>query len=245
MIFLADSQNLQFFGVRDVVGCDEAWEIAGKDVNLRLATDCILKGYPMVSLRTDWFLEEPERLLGENFFRRDAKDVALELLGKILVHGGSAGIIVETEAYYGSKDPASRAYKGKKGYNSGMWLPGGHVFIYMVHANWMLNITTDMEDAQAVLIRALEPIAGIGKMHQRRGRRIRELCSGPGKLSQALGIERGLNGSPVGTSLKIYDSPWRDFEVARAHRIGVRFDLEEPLRFFIKGNPFVSVKKID
>lgn len=179
-----------------------------------------------------------------SFFERDAKDVALELLGKIIVYNGIAGKIVETEAYYGYKDPASRAYKGKKNYNRGMWLSGGHIFIYMVHANWMFNITTDGDEAQAVLIRSVEPIAGLRKMYGRRGKRLKELCNGPGKWTRAFGIEKDMNEKLLGASIFIAKSPWNDFKVARAHRIGVREDVEEPLRFFIENSKFVSVRKI-
>ncbi len=188
-----------------------------------------------------------ENLLDKSFFQRDAREVAQALLGKFIIRPISKnllmGKIVETEAYYGEKDPASRAYHGKKNYNQGMYLPGGHIFIYMVHANWMLNITTDMEEAQAVLIRAVEPVSGIEKMIElRKKKNLSDLCSGPGKLSQAFHITREMNQKPLGQSLIIMDSPWKKFEIRTSHRIGVREDLEEHLRFFISPNKFVSRK---
>ncbi len=249
MIFLLSTQSpelMDFFGIEGVVPCDEIGGFLGRDMNLRIGTTCmegIPENYPAVDTRTDWFHRDfkPEPL-DIDFFSRSAKRVAIDLLGKLLVVGDVAGIVVETEAYYGDKDPASRAYRGMKEHNKGMWLPGGHIFIYMVHANWMLNITTGADEPQAVLIRAVEPIAGIGEMRRRRGRKLRELCSGPGKLSQAFGICREMNGSRIGEYVTILNSPWEDFQVGTSHRIGVSRDLEEHMRFFVLGNPFISRK---
>lgn len=182
--------------------------------------------------------------LGEDFFRRDAKEVAIGLLGKLVVRKVGkryiVGKIVETEAYFGPDDPASRAYHGKKNYNRGMWLPGGHIFVYMVHANWMFNITTDGNEAQAVLIRAVEPLAGIDLMRKNRDRKIRELCNGPGKWTRAFGINQLFNEQPLRGDIFVAESPWRNFEVGTSKRIGVRADLEEDMRFFIKNSKFVS-----
>ncbi len=206
-------------------------------------------GYPVVNL-----YEEEDRIhpnyhfspLPKKFFERDAKVVARELLGKMLIrvlgHELLVGKIVETEAYYGEGDPASRARKGAKDYNRPMWFRGGHIFVYMVHANWMLNLTTDGDEAQAVLIRAVEPIAGIYLMRKkRRKKKITELCSGPGKLSQSFYIERDMNGKPLGKELIVAKSPRSGFEIRTSHRIGVKEDLEEHLRFFIPSK-FVSRK---
>ena len=182
--------------------------------------------------------------LKADFFRRDAKDVAIDLLGKIIVRKIGKryllGKIVETEAYYGENDPASRAYKGRKNYNRGMWLSGGHIFVYMVHANWMFNITTDDKDAQAVLIRAIEPLSGIDIMVKNRKKEIKNLCNGPGKWSRAFGISPLFNEQPLGKELYIIESPWKYFTVASSRRIGVRRDMDYDLRFYIKNDPFVS-----
>ncbi|OYT60092.1 3-methyladenine DNA glycosylase [Euryarchaeota archaeon ex4484_178] len=210
------------------------------------------KNYPLVMIDGDKdFLprEYSFDILPPTFFQRDAKKVAIELLGKLLVRklreGYIVGKIVETEAYYGPDDPASRAYKGKKDYNKGMWLNGGHIFIYMVHANWMLNITTDKQDAQAVLIRAVEPIAGIHLMRKNRRRKnLKDLCSGPGKLSQSFYITRDMNEKLLGSELLISSSPWKNFEIGKSHRIGVKHDLDEPLRFFIKDSLYISRNKL-
>ncbi len=187
--------------------------------------------------------------INQEFYRRDAREVAISLLGKLLVvrekNETLIGKIVETEAYFGDKDPASRAYHGKKSYNSGMWLEGGHIFIYMVHANWMFNITTDHSEPQAVLIRAVEPLIGIKSMKLRRNnRKTTELCNGPGKWSRAFGIRKEHNGMALRDEIFVAESPWTDFDVARTGRIGVREDLDEPLRFYIKNSKFVSKTKI-
>jgi len=206
------------------------------------------QGYPVGIIEEDRDYVHPQyqfQVLPFNFFERDAKKVAKDLLGKLLVRklGNNyiIGKIVETEAYYGPEDPASRAKKGKKEYNTPMWFPGGHIFIYMVHANWMLNFTTDYDEAQAVLIRAVEPIAGIYLMRKRRKRKnIKELCSGPGKLSQSFYIHGNMNGQKIGDELFVANSPWKGFEIKTSHRIGVSEDVEEHLRFFIFPNEFVS-----
>ena len=183
--------------------------------------------------------------LDDKFFQRGAKDVAISLLGKLIVRKYQGryvvGKIVETEAYFGPGDPASRAYKGKKEYNRGMWLPGGHIFVYMVHANWMFNITTDGVEPEAILIRAVEPLVGIDIMRKNRvGRKTKELCNGPGKWSRAFRIEREHNEKKLGDDIFVADSPWKDFEICSSGRIGVREDLEEDMRFFICNSKFVS-----
>ncbi len=204
-------------------------------------------GYPVshiVDFRDDLDRNFVMKPLPSEFFQRDARDVAIDLLGKIIVRKARrrymVGKIVETEAYYGENDPASRAYHGKKNYNRGMWLKGGHIFIYMVHANWMFNITTDGNDAQAILIRAVEPLAGIDLMMKNRKRKIKELCNGPGKWTRAFGINPLFNGEPLGGEVSIVDSPWKDFEISTSRRIGVKRDMNYDLRFYISGNRFVS-----
>jgi len=178
------------------------------------------------------------------FFERDAKTVAMELLGKLIVRKVDnryiIGKIVETEAYFGANDPASRAYHGKKNYNTGMWLPGGHVFVYMVHANWMFNITTDGVEAQAVLIRAVEPLVGIDLMRRNRPKNIKELCNGPGKWTRAFGITKEFNGKALGDDIFVASQKQRYFEIETSRRIGVRKDLDEDMRFFIKLSSFLS-----
>lgn len=187
--------------------------------------------------------------LPKKFYNRDAAIVARELLGCIIVKRDEEAIlkgkIVETEAYYGLSDPASRA-RDKK---IGVIMNGqpGIAFIYMVHGNWLFNVTTmPVGEASGILIRAVEPLEGIEIMRKRRKKeKLTDLTSGPGKFTKAFGIDKRYNG------LKIYDrhSPIyiteakeRNFEIVESHRIGVKEDLPQPLRFYIKDNKFVSKK---
>ena len=187
-------------------------------------------------------------LLPKKFYDRDAAIVAKDLLGCIIVRKDDAtlkGMIVETEAYYGLSDPASRARKNKS-IGEIMGGEAGRAFIYMVHGNWLFNITTMKKGEQSgVLIRAVEPLEGIEIMKKRRGKEnIRDLTSGPGKFTQAFGIDNTHNGIKIYTRGEIYiEKGQKNFEVERSYRIGVTHDLNIPLRFYIKGNKFVSVSK--
>lgn len=192
-------------------------------------------------------------ILPQEFYARDTATVAKELLGKVLCRkiGDKilAGKIVETEAYFGARDPASRAFGGKKTkVNEGMWSPAGRVFVYMVHNNWMFNIVTSQEnEPAAVLLRAAEPWHEINEMFCNRKQRnkniseVEQLCSGPGKLSQSFLIDRKLQGLDA---TKLNDVFVLDnsevFKTESSHRIGVKKDLRKRLRFYIKGNRFIS-----
>jgi DNA-3-methyladenine glycosylase len=189
------------------------------------------------------------KVLPKSFYARDPAIVAKELLGKILVRNLNgkilSGKIVETEAYYGEKDPASRARRGKLPHCELMWEEPGTVFIYMVHNNWLFNIVTMPKGiASAVLIRALQPLKGIEVMKENRNvSDIKNLTSGPGKLTKALAITKELNGASVTNSkseVYITEGDNEKFETGKSNRIGVSKDLKKPLRFFIKNNPFVS-----
>lgn len=190
-------------------------------------------------------------VLLSGFYSRDTAKVARELLGKILVRKLGTktlkAIIVETEAYYGKDDPASRAYHGKKKFNKVMWENPGRIFIYNVHQYWMLNIIAHQKGkVGGVLIRALEPVDGIETMKKNRPvKQLTNLTSGPGKLTLALLIDKSLNGidtTSVNSPIYVLENKKR-FEIISSHRIGVTRDLEEKLRFYIKGNPFVSRKR--
>ncbi len=183
-----------------------------------------------------------------SFYRRSPEQVAMDLLGKRLVRriegARLSGLIVETEAYYGPEDPASRAREGRKNYNRLMWSLPGLAFIYNVHNYWMFNIVAHRDgEAGAVLIRAIEPKEGIEIMKKnRKVEDIIQLTNGPGKLTRALRIDKSLNGTDVTderSEIFIADREGR-FEVASSHRIGVKRDLNRELRFYIKGNRFVS-----
>jgi DNA-3-methyladenine glycosylase len=188
-------------------------------------------------------------VLPRSFYERDPAIVAKELLGKILVRRlGSeflSGKIVETEAYYGENDPASKAYKGRKEFNALMFFDVGKAFIYMVHGNWLLNIVAHIRGGVgAVLIRALEPMEGVETMQRnRKTKSLNKLTSGPGMLTKALAINKALNGVDVteaGSELLIIEGENGNFQIGSSQRIGVKMDLPQNLRFFIKENKFVS-----
>ena len=188
------------------------------------------------------------KVLSRRFYTRDTAAVARDLLGKVLVRrqGGESlgGVIVETEAYYGVDDPASRVYHGRKRYNAVMFGEPGRLFVYNVHRYWMLNfVAHEPGKVGAVLVRALEPTFGVEEMMESRPvGRLEDLTSGPGRLTVALGVDKSLNGSPVDDeSCPVYVLDNRlDFEVGRSGRIGVSRDLPVELRFYIKGSGFVS-----
>jgi DNA-3-methyladenine glycosylase len=191
-----------------------------------------------------------EKILQYRFYSRDTALVAMSLLGKILVRNLSGkefgGIIVETEAYYGENDPASRAYKGKKMYNQVMYEEPGHLFIYNVHQYWMLNfVAHERGQVGGVLIRAINPMFGIEAMLRNRPvDDLLGLTSGPGRLTLALSVDKSLNGLPVTSKdCAIYVKENKlDFQMGKSHRIGVKRDLERKLRYYVKGDKFVSVK---
>ena len=189
------------------------------------------------------------RALGHDFYERDPAEVARALLGKTLIRRlGSdrlEGIIVETEAYYGEGDPASRAFKGRKGYNEVMWGEPGRLFVYNVHRYWMLNfVAHEPGGVGGVLIRALEPTRGVEAMLVNRPvEKLTELTGGPGKLSVALAVDRSLNGlkaTDEGCLVHVLNAD-SEPELATSHRIGVTRDLPDKLRFYMKGNRFVSM----
>ncbi|MCD6488102.1 MAG: DNA-3-methyladenine glycosylase [Desulfurococcales archaeon] len=187
----------------------------------------------------------------QHFYNRDPAIVARELLGKLLVRiiDGIrlSGYIVETEAYYGPEDPASRA---RRGGDLARTMRGavGYTLIYGIHRQWLLNIVAHPPECYgAVLIRAIEPLGGIEYMMRYRGRyNIHELTNGPGRLTRALRIDKSLHRKPVFKSeslLRIEKGIDVDVkDIAVSYRIGVSKDLDRPLRFYIRGNKFVSKK---
>ncbi|WP_455369367.1 DNA-3-methyladenine glycosylase [[Eubacterium] cellulosolvens] len=182
------------------------------------------------------------------FFQGDTKKVALGLLGKKLVRildlQKIEGMIVETEAYYGKKDPASRAHNGLKSYNKSMWSLPGRLFIYNVHKYWMLNIVAHHpNEVGAVLIRAVEPLNGIEYMKKNRQTEdIYQLTNGPGKFTVAFKIDKKLNELDITSEksqIQIFNYK-TDFKILSSKRIGVKKDLKQNMRFFIKSNKYVS-----
>jgi DNA-3-methyladenine glycosylase len=174
--------------------------------------------------------------IDENFFERKSDIVARELLGKILIRKIDGKIlrakIVETESYFGEEDPASRASKGKNKISEMMWESPGKILIYNVHKYKMLNFVTDKKGVpSAVLIRAVEPLNFNSK------------CSGPGLLTNSLKIDNEFHGENI-IDLKNLELKNNEdkIEIVEKFRIGVTKDLDIPLRFYIKGNEFVSKK---
>ncbi|HEX7049170.1 MAG TPA: DNA-3-methyladenine glycosylase [Longimicrobiales bacterium] len=187
-----------------------------------------------------------------SFYCRPAEEVARDLLGAVLVSTldgrTTAGRIVETEAYVGPHDPASHAAArvGRTARNAAMFGPGGTAYVYRSYGiHWCVNVVTGPEGyPAAVLIRALEPIEGLAVMRERRGGRCadRELARGPGRLAQALGISGAQNGVRLeGPPLWIRAGPGVDPAMIEAGpRIGIRHAADWPLRFHLRGNPWVS-----
>ena len=191
------------------------------------------------------------RTIPKKFYERSPDVVALELLGKLLCRKIDdkilTGRIVETEAYFDKHDPASRAAMSEK-WQEKMSRAPGKTFVYMVHNNWLLNIVAHAScEVGAVLIRAVEPLKEIELMKKyRKIDNIKQLTNGPGKLTKALKIDKTLDNIPVyekkSSLIIIYPEKKEKFEIIKAFRIGVKKDLPEPMRFYIKGNEFVSKK---
>jgi DNA-3-methyladenine glycosylase len=185
------------------------------------------------------------------FFERPTVDVARDLLGQVLVsvnaEGRTAGRIVETEAYLGADDPASHAARLRTGRVESMWGVPGIAYVYRsygIHA--MLNVVTEpLGKTGAVLIRALEPVIGVDLMRTRRGLEDeRLLCSGPGKLCQALGIGLDMHGTDFVTSDRLWISPSETpRDVSTSSRIGISRGQAHPWRFWVTGNPHVSAHR--
>jgi DNA-3-methyladenine glycosylase len=184
------------------------------------------------------------------FFDRPVEVVARELLGALVVSraGGvlTSARIVETEAYLGYRDPASHGYLHRRNArNAALFGPPGSWYVYLSYGiHWCANLVCEGEGtASAVLLRALEPVEGIATMRERRGRvDDRELCSGPGKLCQALGITRELDGRLMADS-EVLVLPPRialPVDVVVTPRIGITKAADWPLRFLVHGNPHVS-----
>ncbi len=168
--------------------------------------------------------------------------MAPDLIGVTLLFDGVGGRIVEVEAY-DQEDPASHAYRGRTGRNEAMFGPPGHAYVYRSYGvHWCLNLVCGAEGVpEAALIRALEPTHGIEQQRRRRGaKELRALCSGPGKLCQALGITRDHDGLPLDHS-PFRLEPRRDVpEIVTAPRIGITRATELSWRYLEAGSPYVS-----
>jgi len=177
------------------------------------------------------------------FFARDAVHVTRDLIGATLLVDGVGGVIVEAEAY-DQTDPASHCYLGRRTpSNESMFGPAGHTYVYRSYGlHWCLNFTCGADRlGGAALIRALAPTHGVEKMRKRRGLGdLKQLCAGPGRLTQALGITKALDGRALDAppfSLHFANEP---LEIAVGRRIGITRAVELPWRFGLAGSPFLS-----
>lgn len=187
-------------------------------------------------------------MLSQSFFTKDALVLSQDLLGCTLVHetgeGITAGMIVETEAYHQS-DEASHTFRGQTPRNKVMFGPGGYAYVYFTYGmHYCFNVVSGPESTgEACLIRALEPTEGIELMKARRGKEnVKELCNGPAKLVQAMGITKADYGKPLFEG-NLYILPREEaanLEVRSGPRIGIKKAVDKPWRFWIHDNPFIS-----
>jgi DNA-3-methyladenine glycosylase len=193
--------------------------------------------------------------VNRDFFARSVHEVARDLIGCEIAVDGAAGVIVETEAY-DATDPACHAYIGRTARNEVLFGPPGHAYVYLSYGiHSLLNAVAEPEgSAAAVLIRALEPTEGIELMRERRDRnararpgatrlRLEDLCSGPGKLTEALGIDLRLNGADLAEppfELARRGPGWDSSQIVTAPRIGITKAAELPWRYCVAGSRFVS-----
>jgi DNA-3-methyladenine glycosylase len=180
--------------------------------------------------------------LARDFFARSVHEVAPDLIGCTLLVDGVGGSIVEVEAY-DHEDPASHGFRGRTERNRAMFGPPGHAYVYRSYGiHWCLNLVCEADGlAAAVLIRALEPTYGLECMRARRGADdARLLCSGPGKLCQALGVTRGHDGLPLDRPPFELTPRLADLEVVRGPRVGITAAADLPWRYGLAGSRFLS-----
>ena len=189
------------------------------------------------------------RILPRTFYARATVQVARDLLGKVVEHGATAGRIVETEAYLGGDDLAAHSARGLTDRTRVIFGPPGHAYVYLIYGMYeCLNLVVEAKGLPGcVLIRALEPVAGIEVMRARRpaARKLTQLADGPGKLTLAMGITRRHNGVDVtrGELVVREAKAAAPFQIAVTPRIGITQSADLPLRFIIAGNEFVSARR--
>jgi DNA-3-methyladenine glycosylase len=181
-------------------------------------------------------------MIGRDFFDRPVHEVARDLIGVELLVDGVGGAIVEVEAYE-QEDPASHGFRGRTARNAAMFGPAGHAYVYRSYGiHWCLNLVCDgLGVANAVLVRALEPSRGIESMRRRRGlQESRLLCSGPGRLCQALGVTGEHDGLPLDRAPFELLARGRAVEVVVGRRIGLTRAVELPWRYGLEGSRYLS-----
>lgn len=190
-----------------------------------------------------------DAVLPRDFYHRDPRVVAKQLLNKVLVHGSLRGRIVEVEAYCGSADAGSHAYRGKNKKNATMFGPPGLLYVYFTYGmHWCSNVVCGEEgEGVAVLLRAVAPLAGHQEMYAARGasaRREVDLCSGPAKLCQSFGLDRAHDGADLvagDRGVVVLDDGVRPpRRPANSVRIGLSNGADHPWRWYVKGDPNVS-----
>jgi DNA-3-methyladenine glycosylase len=186
--------------------------------------------------------ERPARQLRRDFFARTVHEVAPDLIGTTLLVDGVGGVIVEVEAY-DQEDPASHGFRGQTPRTKSMFGPPGHAYVYRSYGiHWCINFVCDVEGrAEAALIRALQPTHGLDAMRERRGVATeRGLCSGPGKLCQALAITRDHDGLALDEPPFAVYSREETPEIVTAPRVGITRATELSWRYLLRGSPYVS-----
>jgi len=180
--------------------------------------------------------------LRRDFFARSVHEVAPDLIGTTFLADGVGGVIVEVEAY-DQEDPASHGFRGPTPRTQSMFGPPGHAYVYRSYGiHWCINFVCDVEGrAEAALIRALEPTHGLDVMRERRGVATdRGLCSGPGKLCQALGITREHDGAALDEPPFVLRAREETPQIVTAPRIGITRATELSWRYLLRGSPYVS-----
>ena len=192
------------------------------------------------------------KILPRSFYDRDTEIVAREMLGAVLEcrsdRGVTSGVIVETEAYVGEHDPACHAAAGRTRRTEPLYGRPGLSYVYFIYGvHWCFNAVTRAEGLpSAVLVRAVEPVEGVDLMRERRGPKIHgvNLANGPGKLCAALGIDGKMNGVSLqrGPLVVREGISIDDDQIVTTERIGITKAADWPLRYYIKGNPYISRK---
>jgi DNA-3-methyladenine glycosylase len=192
---------------------------------------------------SDRAIEDVEResdILPREFYERPTVEVARDLLGKVLAHGRTAGVIIETEAYLGGEDLAAHSARGITPRTKVIFGPPGHAYVYFIYGMYeCLNLVAEPEGQPGcVLIRALDPLCGVRTMFRRRpaARKLEDLASGPGKLTLAMGITRAQNARDV-TRGSLVVRKWKQeppFEIVVTPRIGITKCADLPLRFVVR-----------